>query len=37
MALAHDVGSAVEKAYRRSDLLQKRRALMQAWADFLEG
>jgi integrase len=34
MALAHTVGSEVERAYRRSDLLEKRRALMQAWADF---
>jgi integrase len=34
MCLAHTVGSAVERAYRRSDLLEKRRQLMQAWADF---
>ncbi len=30
--LAHQVGSAVELAYRRSDALQKRRHLMQNWA-----
>ena len=34
-ALAHTVGSKVEAAYRRSDALAKRRALMQQWADFL--
>ncbi len=37
MALAHDVGSAVERAYRRSDMLERRRAMMTAWAEFLEG
>lgn len=36
MALAHTIDSAVEAAYRRSDMLRKRRAMMQAWADFLE-
>lgn len=36
MALAHTVGSAVEAAYRRGDLLEKRRAMMQAWADYVE-
>jgi integrase len=34
-ALAHVTGSAVERAYRRSDLLDARRVLMQQWADFL--
>src|SRR5699024_5837246 len=34
MALAHTVGGAVERAYRRGDLLQRRRELMQAWADY---
>jgi len=34
MALAHSIGSAVEAAYRRSDLFEKRRALMQAWGMF---
>ncbi|WP_417807085.1 tyrosine-type recombinase/integrase [Thioclava sp.] len=37
MALAHDVGSVVERAYRRSDMLERRRAMMSKWADFLEG
>jgi integrase len=35
MALAHVVGSKVEAAYRRGDLFEKRRRLMEAWADFL--
>jgi integrase len=34
MALAHTVGSAVEKAYRRGDLFEKRRALMDEWARY---
>ena len=33
-ALAHAVSDRVEAAYRRGDLLQKRRTLMEAWADF---
>jgi integrase len=33
-ALAHTTGSAVEQAYRRSDALEKRRALMEAWASY---
>lgn len=32
MALAHTVGTAVENAYRRSDLFDRRRQLMMAWA-----
>lgn len=35
-ALAHQVGSAVERAYRRGDALEKRRELMNAWAAFCE-
>ena len=35
LALAHTLDSKVEAAYRRSDALEKRRALMQAWADRL--
>jgi integrase len=31
-ALAHATGDAVERAYRRGDALDKRRALMDAWA-----
>jgi integrase len=33
-ALAHAIGNAVEAAYRRGDLFDKRRALMDAWAGF---
>jgi len=33
-ALAHALESKVEAAYRRSDLLVKRRKLMEAWAGF---
>ena len=32
MALAHTVGDKVEAAYRRGDLFEKRRALMEQWA-----
>jgi integrase len=35
MALAHTIGDAVEAAYRRGDLFDKRRRLMDAWASFL--
>lgn len=35
MALAHRVGSAVEQAYARSDLFEKRRKMMQDWMDFV--
>ena len=37
LSLAHAVGSAVERAYARSDLLTKRRRLMDQWASFLTG
>ena len=32
MALAHAVGSSVERSYARSDLFEKRRGLMDRWA-----
>jgi integrase len=35
MALAHAVGNKVEGAYRRGDMFDKRRELMDAWAAFL--
>jgi integrase len=35
MSLAHKVGSDVERAYARSDLLEKRRALMVQWSSFV--
>jgi hypothetical protein len=34
LSLAHSVGSAIEKAYRRTELFDKRRKLMEAWAQF---
>jgi integrase len=34
MALAHAVSNKVEAAYRRGDLFEKRRRLMQQWATF---
>lgn len=37
IALAHTVGSAVERAYRRTDMVERRRAMMQAWANYLAG
>ncbi len=35
MSLAHKVGSDVERAYARSDLLEKRRILMDQWSQFV--
>jgi integrase len=35
-ALAHMVGDKAEQAYRRGDALAKRRALMDAWAAFVD-
>jgi integrase len=37
MALAHAVSGKVEAAYRRGDLFEKRRRLMDAWAEFVTG
>ena len=34
-ALAHTIGNSTEAAYARSDLFDRRRELMQAWADYL--
>jgi integrase len=34
MALAHTIGDKVEAAYRRGDLFDKRRDMMEAWANF---
>lgn len=34
MALAHAIGNAVEAAYRRGDLFEKRRRLMADWAAY---
>ncbi|MBS0126531.1 tyrosine-type recombinase/integrase [Thetidibacter halocola] len=35
VALAHTVGSEVERAYRRGDMLERRRQMMADWAGFL--
>jgi integrase len=35
-SLAHTVGNAVERAYKRSDLFDKRRKLMGAWAAYCD-
>ena len=35
MALSHAVGDKTERAYRRADALEKRRALMDDWAAFV--
>lgn len=32
-ALAHKVGDAVERAYARSDVFEKRRKMMESWPD----
>lgn len=37
MALAHVIENKVEAAYRRGDLFEKRRHMMQTWADYLGG
>ncbi|WP_442772637.1 tyrosine-type recombinase/integrase [Paenirhodobacter enshiensis] len=37
VALAHRISSAVEASYRRGDMVEKRRAMMAAWADYLTG
>ena len=36
-ALAHTVGNSTEAAYARSDLFERRRVLMEAWAGYLAG
>jgi integrase len=35
-ALAHTIGDQTERAYRRGDALEKRRELMEAWAEYCE-
>jgi hypothetical protein len=34
--MGHQVGTQVERAYRRTDVLDKRRRLMDAWAQWCE-
>lgn len=36
MALAHTIKDKAEAAYRRGDLLEKRRVMMNAWAKFVQ-
>lgn len=36
-ALAHVIGDETEAAYRRGDALDKRREMMRAWAEFIDG
>jgi hypothetical protein len=36
MALSQVIGDKAEQAYRRSDALEKRRKLMDAWASYCE-
>ncbi|PYE80886.1 phage integrase family protein [Pseudoroseicyclus aestuarii] len=35
--LGHKVGHAVERAYARSDLLERRKPVMEAWSQFVTG
>jgi integrase len=37
LALAHRPGNEVERAYARSDLLELRRPVMEAWGEFVCG
>ncbi len=37
MALAHSIGNKVEAAYRRGDMMEKRRKLMEDWASWTAG
>jgi integrase len=37
MALAHTIPSAVERSYKRTTLLDRRRLMMQMWSDFCAG
>ncbi|MCL7465987.1 site-specific integrase [Phaeovulum sp. NW3] len=37
IALAHTVGSEVERAYRRSDMIERRRGMAEAWGRFIRG
>ena len=37
LCLAHNIASSVERAYRRSDVLEKRRIIMDEWLEHIEG
>lgn len=34
-AMGHQVGNSVERVYRRTDVIEQRRQLMEAWASFI--
>lgn len=36
LCLSHVQGDPLERAYQRGDILEKRRRLMQEWADYCE-
>ena len=36
MALAHSIGDKVEAAYRRGDLFERRKLMMEKWATFVQ-
>ena len=36
MALAHAIGDQVEAAYRRGDLFERRKLMMEEWATFVQ-
>ena len=37
MAMAHTINNKVEAAYRRGDMREKRRRLMEDWAAYCDG
>jgi integrase len=37
MCLSHGPGDATKSAYNRAEMVERRRVVMQAWADFLDG
>lgn len=37
IALSHRVGDDTERSCLRTDMLEKRRAMMEAWAEFITG
>jgi hypothetical protein len=37
LALAHTVGTKVERAYRRGDGFERRRQLMEDWSAYCDG
>jgi integrase len=36
-SLSHRIGSAVSRAYNRSDMLERRRPVMAAWQGYIDG